>query len=366
MFKFFREKIKNFLGKSEKKPIEESKKDKENKIIKEKKKEKKREEKKEKIEHIIEEIKEVGLEESKEDDDLTEKKDGFFSKLKKKISTITLSKEHFEEIFEELEMILLESNVSVEVVDKIKKNMEKRLVDIEVKKEEIESVVKDTLIETIREILIEPFDLIEKIKSKKDEPFVILFFGINGAGKTTTIAKIVYLLQKYKISSVMAAADTFRAASIEQLEKHGERLGVKVIKHDYGSDPAAVGFDAIKYAKSHGIKAVLIDTAGRMHTKNNLIKEMEKIIRITKPDLKIFVAEAITGNDATEQAKIFNKALGVDASILSKADVDERGGTSISIGYITGKPIIYFGVGQNYEDLQKFNKDEILVNLGLI
>ena len=352
-----KEKIKEELKKEENKPLEKVSKTKEKKEDKvDTKKVKEIKEEAEKKEEIKKEVKEELKEEEKE---------GFFSKFKKKFATITLNKEEFEEFFEKLEMLLLENNVSLEVVDKIRKDLEKQLVNIEIKKGDIENEVRNTLKETIKDILIDPYDLIEKIKSKSDDPFVILFFGINGAGKTTTIAKVGYLLQKHKIPSVFAAADTFRAASIEQLEKHGDSLGIKVIKQNYGADPAAVGFDAIKYAKAHGIKAVLIDTAGRMHTKGNLLKEMEKIVRVTKPDLKIFVAESITGNDATEQAKIFNNSVKIDGTILSKADVDEKGGTSISIGYITKKPILYLGTGQNYEDLQKFDKEEIITNLGL-
>jgi len=208
----------------------------------------------------------------------------------------------------------------------------------------------------------------KKIKDERKKsigPFVILFFGINGAGKTTSIAKFAKLLEKNKLSCVLAAGDTFRAAAIEQLSIHADRLGVKIIKGDYGSDPASVGFEAIKFAKSNKIDVVLIDTAGRMHTKENLLKEMEKISRVTKPNLKVFVAEAVSGNDATEQAKAFNELIGIDGSILSKVDVDEKGGTIVSIGFVTKKPILYLGVGQNYEDLELFNKKMFMKRLGL-
>jgi fused signal recognition particle receptor len=164
---------------------------------------------------------------------------------------------------------------------------------------------------------------------------------------------------------VLAAADTFRAASIEQIAEHASKLGVPLIKHDYGADPAAVGFDAIKYAEKHNIDVVLIDTAGRMHTKTNLLAEMEKICRVTKPDLKIFVAESIAGNDATEQAKSFHEMIEIDGSILSKVDVDEKGGTIISVSHATRKPIFYLGTGQKYEDLELFDKQKYIENLGL-
>jgi len=319
--------------------------------------------KKKEYEQEISEIKEdeLGSEEIKEG---REKKTGFFSKIQKGFNTIKLDKEIFDEIFEQLELAMIESNVALSVVDKIREDMKKSLLDIEIKKSDLEEEIKKTLKKSLEEILIEPFDIIEKINEKQGT-FVILFFGINGAGKTTTIAKITHMLQKNNISCVLAAADTFRAASIEQLQKHAEKLQVKVIHQNYGSDPAAVAFDAIKYAQSNGIKVVLIDTAGRMHTKDNLLKEMEKIIRVTKPDLKIFVAESITGNDATEQARNFNETAGIDGTILSKADVDERGGSAISIGYVTGKPILFLGTGQEYDNLEVFSSKKVIERLGL-
>src|SRR3989344_638453 len=295
------------------------------------------------------------------------KKLGFFERLKR-VFTYQLSPERFEEIFSELEMLLLESNVALEVVEKLKEELSKELVGKELKKEKIEFEIKGVLKRAIEKILSGPEDTIKEIKEFKKiskEPYTILFFGINGAGKTTSIAKFAHLCQKNKLSVVLAAADTFRAASIEQISIHADRLGVKVIKHEYNSDPSAVAFDAIKYAKSNKIDVVLVDTAGRMHTKENLLQEMEKICRVTKPNLKVFVAEAIAGNDATEQAKAFNELIGIDGSILSKTDVDEKGGTIISISFITKKPILYLGIGQNYEDLELFNKKRFIERLGL-
>ncbi|MEK6873837.1 MAG: signal recognition particle-docking protein FtsY [Nanoarchaeota archaeon] len=398
MFKFLKEKLSSLIkGSKETKDLDkakeikqqEKKKKVEEKVEKEKIKEKEKkelvtlekekikEENKEKIEYITET--ELGERKEKEINELeqeieekaeeiekveAEEKTGFFLKIKKKF-TSKLDQETFNEFFEKLEQVLLENNVALSVVDKIKEDMEEDLVNIEIKRGDIEEEVKKSLKNSIQRILIDPFDIMEKIKEKKDSPFVILFFGINGSGKTTTIAKLAHKLKKNNLPCVLAAGDTFRAASIEQLNKHGEKLGVKVISQAYGADPAAVAFDAINYAKSHSLKVVLIDTAGRMHTKDNLLKEMEKIIRVTKPDLKIFVAEAITGNDATEQAKIFNESFDIDGTILTKADVDERGGASISIGYITGKPILMLGTGQNYDDLEVFSEEEIISNLGL-
>ncbi|MFA5020335.1 MAG: signal recognition particle-docking protein FtsY [Candidatus Pacearchaeota archaeon] len=291
----------------------------------------------------------------------------FFSKFSRGFSTIRLSQDIFNEFFEKLELVMLENNVSLQVVDKIKEDMEKKLINIELKKSELENEIKTALKESLSEILMPPFDIVKRIKEKPAEkgPFIILFFGINGSGKTTSIAKVANMLKSEGIISVLAAGDTFRAASIEQLENHGEKLGLKVIRQSYGADPAAVGFDAIQYAKSHGIKAVLIDTAGRMHTQSNLLKEMEKIVRVTSPDLKIFVAESITGNDATEQAKSFDEAFKIDGTILTKADVDEKGGTAVSIGYVTKKPVLFLGTGQTYDNLEVFSPKEVIANLGL-
>ena len=314
---------------------------------------------KEKKQELEEEIKEV--EEKSE-----QGKKSFFSKVKSSFA-YKITSEEFEEIFEGLEMLLLENNVALEVVEDIKKKLSEKLINKEINKKELENEIKKELKNSLNEILIEPDDPLEiiKLKANSGEPFVILFFGINGTGKTTSIAKLADLLQKNNLSVCLAAADTFRAASIEQIQIHADKLKVPLIKHDYGSDPSAVGFDAIKYAKAHKINVVLIDTAGRMHTKTNLLAEMEKIVRVTNPDLKIFVAESIAGNDATEQAKSFHDMIEVDGSILSKADIDEKGGTIISVSHATHKPIFYLGTGQEYKDLELFDKKKFIEQLGL-
>jgi fused signal recognition particle receptor len=293
-----------------------------------------------------------------------EEKQGFFTKLKTKLSTSALTQEQFDEIFPDLELTLLENNVALEAVDKIHDDLSKDLVGIPIKKQEIESTIITSLKNAINEILIEPPNLLEQIK-KSLNPYTIIFVGINGSGKTTSVAKLAHYLKQNKISCVLAAADTFRAASIEQLKEHAKNLDIPIISHQYDADPAAVTFDAKKYAESHRIKAVLIDTAGRMYTKTNLIKEMEKIVRVSEPNLKIFVGESITGNDVIEQARTFNEAIDIDGIILSKADIDEKAGTILSVSQVTKKPIYFLGTGQNYKDLQPFTKETVLKNLGL-
>jgi len=173
------------------------------------------------------------------------------------------------------------------------------------------------------------------------------------------------MFQQNNLSVVMAAADTFRAAAIDQLQLHADKLGIKLIKHEYGSDAAAVAFDAVKHAEATKKDVVLIDTAGRLHSNVNLMDEMKKIIRVANPDLKIFIGESITGNDCVEQAKKFDEAVGIDGILLSKADVDEKGGAAISVSYVTKKPILYLGTGQEYEDLQAFDKNKLLASIGL-
>ncbi|MCK5043917.1 signal recognition particle-docking protein FtsY [Candidatus Pacearchaeota archaeon] len=315
----------------------------------------------------LEETKEKLEKDQKEEPALGTK--SFFKKIGEKASKIKISEKEFKIYSEELEILLLENNVALEITEKIIKDLQERIVGKELLKKEVESEIKDAIKEIIKEILIEPFDLSEKIKQKisgkTKEPYVVLFCGINGSGKTTTVAKIADSLKNKGISCVIAAADTFRAASIEQIKEHGEKIGVKVISHDYGSDPASVGFDAIKYAKKNFINCVLIDTAGRMHTAKNLLKEIEKISRVCKPDSKLFVGESITGNDAIEQARSFDWAIGLDGIILTKADIDEKGGTALSVGYVTKKPILYLGTGQAYDKIVVFDKEEFIKRLGL-
>ncbi|MBI4159317.1 signal recognition particle-docking protein FtsY [Candidatus Woesearchaeota archaeon] len=293
------------------------------------------------------------------------KKKSFLASVKEKVTTKKINEKQFDEFFWDIELGLMENNVAAEVIDKIKDDLKKNLVDQPLKRGNIEETIIDSLKKSLGEVLnFEPVDLVGKI-NESEKPFVIIFFGINGAGKTTTIAKVANLLMKNKLKCLLVAADTFRAAAIQQLEEHGKKLGIKVVRQDYGSDPAAVAFDGVKSAKARGIDVVLIDTAGRQHSNENLMEEMKKIVRVIKPNMKLFIGESITGNDCIEQVKKFDEIVKIDGIILSKADIDEKGGTALSVSYVSGKPILFFGVGQKYDDLKQFDKDYVLKNLGL-
>jgi fused signal recognition particle receptor len=322
---------------------------------------KKKEEKK--PEEIFEEeqAKSIGKEIIEEE---KQEKKTIFEKISDTVTKVSLSEKKFNEVFWELEVVLLENNVALEVVEKIKDDLKKELVENKISRKEIEDKIIETLRKSISSLFdIPQEDILKKVKEKK--PYVIMFVGVNGAGKTTTLAKFIYLLKKNKYSCVVGACDTFRAAAIQQIQEHTDRLGVKLIKHDYGSDPAAVAYDTIDHAKSKNIDVVLIDTAGRLHSNKNLMQELEKVNRIANPDFKIFIGESLAGNDVVEQAKLFNEKIGIDGIILSKADTDEKGGAAISVSYVTGKPILYLGTGQTYDDLERFDKEKIIEKLGL-
>jgi fused signal recognition particle receptor len=350
MFGNLKDKLKKWVSKT-KEDVEEVVETIEEKIKPEKKdkkpaKKEKKVKKKETKEKKVEEKPEIIEEETPEPE---------VKKSKKSVFRKSLTGEKFEEVFEELEMILLQNNIAYEAVESLKESLKEKLVG-----ESAKISIEDALKESIEELLQNPPNLIDQIEEKKESPYVILFTGINGSGKTTTIAKLANLLIKNKLTVCLASADTFRAAAIEQLQVHADKLDVQLIKKAYGSDPAAVGFDAVKYAKKNKIDVVLIDTAGRMNNRDTLMKEIEKIARVNSPDLKIFLGESITGNDATTQAKDFNDAIGIDGIILSKADVDEKGGTAVSVSHVTNKPIYFLGTGQTYDDLEVFDKEKLI------
>ena len=293
-----------------------------------------------------------------------------FKKLKEglsglvgKVATTELKAEKLRPLLQDFKINLIENDVAVSVADHICNEMEKRLDGVQVKRlEDKREIVKKNLRDVLLEILTtnEKIDLLELAREKQrmNQPLVIVFVGINGTGKTTSIAKVAKLLTKNGYSVVLACSDTYRAGSIEQLEEHAKRLGLRMIKHTYGADPAAVAYDAINHAKAHGINAVLIDTAGRIQTDRNLMNELAKIKRVINPDLTILTVDSLTGNDAVMQAEEFHQRVGIDGTILTKVDADVKGGSALSVTYATKKPIVFIGTGQKYDDLEEFEPEQ--------
>ncbi len=284
-------------------------------------------------------------------------KKGIFSFVRHK----TISEKDVDDILFELEMSLLEGDVALEVAEEIINSVKEDLVGRKIKRRsDVSEFTKEALKKAISKILEVDSQDIESLialKRKQGEPLKIMFVGINGTGKTTTIAKVAthFMAKGYK--PVIAASDTFRAGAIEQLTHHADKIGVKIIKHKKGADPAAVAYDAVEHARAQGKELVLVDTAGRMQTNVNLMDEMKKIQRVIKPDLILFVGDALTGNDAVEQARKFDDAVGVDGIILTKADADAKGGAALSIGHVINKPILFLGTGQSYSDIMEFKPE---------
>lgn len=289
-----------------------------------------------------------------------------FSNAAKSISQRELSEKDLDESLFDLNIALLESDVSQEVIDDLSQQIKGNLVGMKLQKDETtEQIIASTLKDNFSKILAKAgsVDLISAINAKKERkggPFKIVFLGINGTGKTTTVAKVANLLKKSGFSIVIAAADTHRAGAIEQISSHAEKLSIKVISQRYGADPSAVSRDALEYASKHYIDVVLIDTAGRMQTAKNLMDEIGKIVKVIKPDIKLFVGDSLSGNDTINQAREFFSYTEFDGAILTKTDADAKGGSAISISYITSKPIIYLGVGQGYDDIIRFNRERFV------
>ena len=286
---------------------------------------------------------------------------GLLSRIKSVFSPeIEISEAELKPVLEQLEVALLESDVSFDATQHFLKELSTRLSGKKVKSgsagEEIKAQVKESLLSLF---VAKPFDLYNYVTALKNDGKVgvILFVGPNGSGKTTTIAKLSKQFSDRGVSCVIAAGDTFRKAAIEQAKVHGERLGVRVVSHQYGADPTAVAFDAVAHAKANGKQVVLVDTAGRQETNLNLVREMEKMDRVLKPDLKIFVGEAIAGNALASQASEFNKAIKLDGIVLTKLDCDAKGGGAFSIAFETKLPILFIGVGQEYDDLRPFEPE---------
>ncbi len=275
-----------------------------------------------------------------------------------------INRKKLDDVIWELEIALYESDVATSVVEEIKNKLKSEIQGIRIRRGlSLEKVITRALKNAISNVLaIEPYDF-DKVVAKSERPIILMFVGVNGTGKTTSIAKIVHRLHLNNYSCVVAACDTFRAGAIQQLEKHAKKLNVKLVKQEAGADPAAIAYDAVEHARARKKDVVLIDTAGRMHSNANLMSEMEKLKRVAKPDVIIFVGDALAGNDAVEQAMKFEECVGIDAAILSKIDADAKGGAALSIAHAVGKPIMFVGVGQEYNDLQEFNPHWMLKRL---
>lgn len=274
---------------------------------------------------------------------------GIFSK------EIEIGEKDISELLENLELSLLEADVAFVVSKEITLELKKKLVGTKVSKDKMNEEVREKIREVLKDTLTggKQFSFFEAIK--KEKPAAILFIGPNGAGKTTTMGKVASLLMKNGLTVAFSASDTFRAAAIEQTEEVARVLGVSVIKSKYGADPASVAFDAVNYARAHGIDVVLVDSAGRQDTNINLLNELRKINRVIKPAARIFIGESIAGNAIVEQVLSFNEVVPIDGVILTKLDCDAKGGTALSIAKATNVPILFFGTGQGYGDLKEFN-----------
>jgi len=283
-------------------------------------------------------------------------------KLEKK-PTIGISETKLDDLLWDLEVGLLESDVAYSVIESIKNDIKEELKNVSLERGKIGEVVENVLKNAIAHVLKSSELDFNKFVEKNKKPIVIMFVGVNGSGKTLAIAKMATLLKNNGKSCVMAAGDTFRAGAIEQLSIHAENVGVKIVKHGPGADPAAVAYDAIDHAKAKHKDVVLLDTAGRSQTNINLMDEMAKIKRVAKPDLIIFVGDALAGNDAVEQARRFNEVVGIDGVILTKVDTDAKGGSALSVAYTIGKPLLFIGVGQGYEDQIPFDPQWMIKNI---
>ncbi|WP_267641474.1 signal recognition particle-docking protein FtsY [Haloarchaeobius amylolyticus] len=290
---------------------------------------------------------------------------GFGSKLKAAATgKFVIEEEDLEDPLWELEMALLESDVEMSVAEEILENIKEELVGERRKfTESTGDIVEEALADALYDVIsVGQFDFDARV-AEADKPVVIIFTGVNGVGKTTSIAKLSQYFEERGLSSVMANGDTYRAGANEQIQQHADNLDTKLIAHEQGGDPAAVIYDAVEYAEAHDIDVVLGDTAGRLHTNEGLMDQLEKIDRVVGPDMTLFVDEAVAGQDAVQRAKKFNEAAAIDGAILTKADADSNGGAAISIAHVTGKPILFLGVGQDYDDLERFDPDEMVARL---
>jgi fused signal recognition particle receptor len=277
---------------------------------------------------------------------------------------IIIEEADLEEPLWELEMALLESDVEMSVAEQILDTVRETMLgesrrQVETTGELVEQALHDALLEVIG---VGQFDFETRIE-EGDKPVTIVFTGVNGVGKTTTIAKLSEWLGERGHSSVLANGDTYRAGANEQIAEHADRLDRELIAHEQGGDPTAVIYDAVEYAAANDVDVVLGDTAGRLHTSDDLMSQLEKIDRVVEPDLTLFVDEAVAGQDAVNRAREFDSAAEIDGAVLTKADADTSGGAAISIAYVTGKPVLFLGTGQGYEDLRRFDPEALVDDL---
>ena len=360
MFESLKKKISSFVNSFKEKEEERIEKEVKEEVKKEEKEETKPEEAKKEAEKKGEEKKSEEAKIKPSVSATTKIKGFIFKKVK-------IREEDISDMLEQLKLSLIESDVNYDVAEKFTENLRKIIVGMEVDSKDIEKEINDAVKKALLETLARQtnIDIVKFVKEnrKEGEPVRILFLGPNGAGKTTTIAKIAKMLKDAGMTCTLSASDTFRAAAIEQLAMHAEKLSVPIIKGRYGSDPASIAYDAIAYSRAHKIDAVLIDTAGRQETNKSLIEEMKKITRVTNPQLKIFVGESIAGNALLEQVKEFDEAVKLDGVILTKLDCDAKGGNTLSILSETNIPVLYFGTGEGYEKLVPYNPEEIVNNI---
>jgi fused signal recognition particle receptor len=296
---------------------------------------------------------------------LFEKLKRAFSDISKSIAQKEITEKDIEVLSEETLFSLIESDVAHEVAIKIVDDLKSALAQSQAEKKNSQEISRRVLSGLLRDLFQsnEKRDIVQEIIEKKKlrkGPYVIVFLGINGTGKTTSVAKISTKMRKHGLSVLLAAADTHRAGAIEQLNQHGKNLGIKVISQRYGADPSAVARDAVEHARKNYIDVVLIDTAGRIQTSKNLMEEIGKIVRVVKPDMKIFVGDSLSGNDTINQAREFFQYTDFDGTILTKSDADSKGGAAVSIVFLTKKPILFLGIGQGYDDLAEFDPEKFL------
>lgn len=277
---------------------------------------------------------------------------------------VVIDEDDLEGPLQDLRFALLEADVAMETADTILDRVREELVgETKAITSSTSGVVRDALQDALLEVLsVGQFDFEDRLAAA-EKPVTIVFTGVNGVGKTTTIAKLARRLEAQGLSTVLANGDTYRAGANEQIQEHADRLDLKLISHEQGGDPTAVIYDAVEYAEANDIDVVLGDTAGRLHTSQDLMAQLEKIDRVVAPDLTLFVDEAVAGKDAVNRATEFDEAAAIDGAILTKADADAQGGAAISIAHVTGQPILYLGTGQDYDDLERFDPEAVVQRL---